>query len=251
MVDCSKLTSQLDRKVECFVFDAIPSTNDFLLQKGFGENTQICVTREQIKGKGQHGRSWACQKDASVLLSIRYNFDSNCYLGGLSLAVGLAVIQTLEQDYGLEGFKLKWPNDILFNDKKLSGILIENQTQGTTQSAVIGLGLNYCVDEKLECKTPWTDLSNMMEKLPTLEALNSQLAVNIIKACDNFAKLGFAHFKDHWHAYDYLYGKPLIWEREKQILKGVACGIGNDGALKLQLDNNIQRIYSSEHIQLI
>ena len=78
-------------------FDSIESTNDYLLSRPFSEITQLCLAREQTKGKGQRGRVWGSQKDGSVLFSIRQNFDARCDLSGLSLVVALAIVKSLKK----------------------------------------------------------------------------------------------------------------------------------------------------------
>ena len=108
---------------------------------------QLCVTREQTQGKGQYGRHWESQRDGSILFSIRRNFPQECNLNGLSLVVGLAIVKVLEKECLVEGFKIKWPNDIYFESKKLAGVLLENKMQSGSQSVVIGVGINYALGQ--------------------------------------------------------------------------------------------------------
>ena len=138
MVHYSSLVDLLPKDLECHFFDSIESTNLFLSNRPFTNKVQLCVTREQTQGKGQYGRLWESQRDSSILFSIRRNFPQECNLNGLSLVVGLAIVKVLEKECLVEGFKIKWPNDILIQENKISGILIENKFVGSSMKNSIG-----------------------------------------------------------------------------------------------------------------
>ena len=157
----SSLVELLPEDLECHFFDSIESTNLFLSKRPFSNKVLLCVTREQTQGKGQYGRLWESQRDGSILFSIRRHFPQERNLNGLSLVVGLAIVKVLEKECLVEGFKIKWPNDIYFKGKKLAGILLENQIQSKNQSVIIGVGINYALDRDMVFEIPWTDLSRI------------------------------------------------------------------------------------------
>ena len=161
MVHYSSLVELLPKDLECHFFDSIDSTNLFLANRPFTNRVELCVTREQTQGKGQFERHWESQKDSSILFSIRRNFPQECNLSGLSLVVGLAIVKALEQECLVEGLKIKWPNDIYFENEKLAGILLESQVQSSNQSVVIGVGINYSIDHDMMFEIPWTDLAKI------------------------------------------------------------------------------------------
>ena len=161
MVHYSSLVDLLPKDLECHFFDSIESTNLFLVNRPFSNKVLLCVTREQTRGKGQHGTHWKSQRDGSILFSIRRNFPKECNLNGLSLVVGLAIVKVLEKECLVEGFKIKWPNDIYFESKKLAGILLENQILSGDQSVVIGVGINYSIGKSMIFEIPWTDLAKI------------------------------------------------------------------------------------------
>ena len=113
----SSIVELLPEDLECHFFDSIDSTNLFLSKVPFSNKVQLCLTREQTQGKGQYGRVWESQRDGSILFSIRRHFPQECNLNGLSLVVGLAIVKVLEKECLVEGFKIKWPNDIYFEGK--------------------------------------------------------------------------------------------------------------------------------------
>jgi BirA family biotin operon repressor/biotin-[acetyl-CoA-carboxylase] ligase len=84
----SSLKSLIGDDLECHYFDSLESTSSFLNSLPSSNITQLCVTREQTQGKGQHGKEWLSQKDGSILFSIRQTFGIDINLSGLSLVVG-------------------------------------------------------------------------------------------------------------------------------------------------------------------
>ena len=249
MVDYSDL--RLIDSVECFVLESTTSTNDYLIKLPFSKGIKACIAREQTAGKGQYQRTWLSKKDSSVLLSLRYPFPIEVALNGLSLAIGLSVINTLEDEYQIEDLKLKWPNDVYFKDQKLAGILIENTVQNNIQSVVIGLGLNHQLDVDFTCDTPWTDLSNICSNPPSLVDVHEKLINNLLKSCQRFEQHGFSDFKPQWHQYDYLFGKQLELDYQDSKTIGIASGINEQGALLIKSNNTLIEAYSSEQIHLI
>jgi len=251
MAGYSTLAKLLPDNVECFVLDSTPSTNDYLADQPFSNNTKVCIAREQTCGKGQYNRQWLSKKNSSILLSIRRNFSVNTLLNGLSLVVGLAVIEVLTKKYGINQLKLKWPNDVYFQTQKLAGILLESSVQNNTQSVVIGLGLNNDLGENFVCETPWIDLNQILKSTPNLEQLSAKLINKIIDYCGVFELQGLDAFQSKWREYDYLSGKPLELSYQNEKITGVANGINDEGALLIESDKGVIEAYSSEQIHLI
>ncbi|HAO38127.1 MAG TPA: biotin--[acetyl-CoA-carboxylase] ligase [Gammaproteobacteria bacterium] len=249
VVDYSTL--RLADGVDCSILESTTSTNDYLTKLPFSKEVKVCITREQTAGKGQYQRAWLSKKDSSVLLSLRYLFSTKVALNGLSLAVGLSVISTLEDEYQLDQLKLKWPNDIYFKDQKLAGILIENSVQNDWQSVVIGLGLNHQLGADFECDTPWTDLSKICSTLPSLVDLHEKLINGLLKSLQRFEQQGFPAFQAQWHQHDYLLGRQLELNYQDKKTVGIANGVNEQGALIIKSNNTVIEAYSSEQIRLI
>ena len=127
-------------------FDEIPSTNTWLMERlsvqKFPEGT-VVFAKHQLNGKGQRGASWTA-KDGEALsfsLLLKPHFLPISYAYDISICIALALHDSLNELR--PGFKIKWPNDIYFKDKKVAGVLIENQmSKSTYQNAVVGIGLN-------------------------------------------------------------------------------------------------------------
>ncbi|ABL02688.1 biotin--acetyl-CoA-carboxylase ligase [Candidatus Ruthia magnifica str. Cm (Calyptogena magnifica)] len=249
MVNYSDLVNYLSDDVECFTFDSISSTNDYLSQLAFCTKTQICIASEQTRGKGQYNRTWLSQKDTSIILSIRYVFPSNISLNGLSLVIGLALVDVLEK-YGISDLKLKWPNDVYFEDRKLAGILIENSLQGDYQSVIIGLGLNVNFNQNFQCETSWIDLKQIISTPIDKLNLSKNLINKILEYFDIFESSGFDEFYAKWAKVDYLLDKQVKHISKRQLFNGTCLGINHQGVLLVETQYGVKSIYSSEFLHL-
>ena len=128
-----------------FAFETLGSTNDFakrLAQKA-ERNGTLVLTNEQTKGRGRQGRSWYAPRNSGLWFSIILEpVQPTDKFGIVSLLAAVAVAKTIEQTTSLNP-DLKWPNDVLINSKKVSGILIESQfSNNRPVSLILGFGLN-------------------------------------------------------------------------------------------------------------
>ncbi len=128
------------------IFDAIDSTNAYLKEqvlKGNTVNGMVVKALYQTNGRGQRGNAWKSDKESNLLFSIFYQpkaakIQNQFYL---NMAICLAITRFVES-FGIDS-KIKWSNDVLVNDKKISGILIENSIQGNMIcNSIIGIGFN-------------------------------------------------------------------------------------------------------------
>jgi BirA family biotin operon repressor/biotin-[acetyl-CoA-carboxylase] ligase len=159
--------------------DAISSTNDYLKKKyklNSCKDGDIIWTKEQTKGKGQRENRWISQKGKSLTISVYKEFDqlkaSNFFI--LNAIVSLSIVNTLKI-IGLKEVRIKWPNDIMTENKKIGGILIENFIKSEfISSSIIGVGLNVN-EEKFE------DLPNATSLfLETNEKIKLKKILNIL-----------------------------------------------------------------------
>ncbi len=247
----SSLKSLLENNFECYFFESIDSTNSYLSSTKYSTKPQICITREQTKGKGQHGRNWVSQKDGSIIFSIRKSFHEGMNLNGLSLIAGLAIIKSIEAECQLSGLKIKWPNDIYYGDKKLAGILMENTHYKSNQLVLIGVGINYQLVDTNEIDALWVDLSRILNKLPNFQQLTSKIIYNILFFLEDFQINGLSSLLSEWDHYDMLNGARIKFRESNIELQGQIHGITNQGALKVVTKDGIKELYSSMHIEYI
>jgi len=204
-----------------------------------------CVADRQSAGRGRRGRSWLSADDSLTLSVSRHFARSPLRLGGLSLAVGVALAAALEE-LGAGRLALKWPNDLLWRERKLGGILIE--LIGARQvdcSAITGVGINYLCTPQLE--SPVACLGEVFDRAPPSR---SRLAGHLIGALlDAFARFeteGFAPFRDAWAARDLFAGREVNVLAGREWLAGRALGIAGDGALRVEIDGREERFNAGE-----
>ncbi len=244
------------------------STNDDLLERWHSGQLIDPVARlahRQTAGKGRAGRAWLSNPDDSICFSIAYPFKrSPSQLAGLSLLVGLAVIESISKAFNLNkplllqsGLRLKWPNDLLLNNAKLGGILIEGgQAKPTDLSwMIVGIGLNLRNASSIEKNLGQTnikvsaleDLLPQGSTLPDAEYLWLSLLDSLVQHFQDFDLRGFNPYQQEWGTWDAYANQAVCFSGAgKEPIYGVAKGIGIDGALLLEQNEKVIPIYAGD-----
>ncbi|MDA0143479.1 bifunctional biotin--[acetyl-CoA-carboxylase] ligase/biotin operon repressor BirA [Vibrio toranzoniae] len=249
MLDQQKL-SAVSHDASLDLISIIGSTNQHLLERtNTLKSGSVCVAEYQSAGRGRRGREWVSPFGANLYLSMYWRLDAGMAAAmGLSLVVGVAVVEALEV-MGVEGVKLKWPNDLYHNDKKLAGILVELSGQsGGAAHIVIGLGLNLSMDPKTSgIGQPWTSLKEVCGgKVPDRNHLAQTLINAWDKALVDYELKGMSNFVARWNRLDNFLGrnvKLIIGPRE---IEGIVQGIDEQGAVLLKTDNGIESYIGGE-----
>lgn len=249
MLDQQKL-SAVSHDASLELISIIGSTNQHLLERtNTLKSGSVCVAEYQSAGRGRRGREWVSPFGANLYLSMYWRLDAGMAAAmGLSLVVGVAVVEALEV-MGVEGVKLKWPNDLYHNDKKLAGILVELSGQsGGAAHIVIGLGLNLSMDPKTSgIGQPWTSLKEVCGgKVPDRNHLAQTLINAWDKALVDYELKGMLNFVARWNSLDNFLGrnvKLIIGPRE---IEGIVQGIDEQGAVLLKTDNGIESYIGGE-----
>lgn len=233
--------------------DVLPvasSTNDWLRNQAQAGVAGHVVTAEcQVAGKGRLGRAWSTPVGGSIAVSIGARLHRPAEaLGGLSLVVGLAVLDAVDGD-GSFGLALKWPNDVQVADRKLGGILIEIvRTDSLASELIIGIGLNY----QLTAGTS-DDIDKPVIDLKTLQVERSRndLLATVIERVYEFVAAfelsGFARFREAFNAVHRYHGRSCrILQGATQTAVGEVAGVDDDGRLLLQTASGIESINAGE-----
>ncbi|PCH84857.1 MAG: bifunctional biotin--[acetyl-CoA-carboxylase] synthetase/biotin operon repressor [Piscirickettsiaceae bacterium] len=250
-LDISGILSRLD------VLDCTPSTNAYLVQQSRLrkiDNGTVCLAEMQTAGKGRLGRAWVSPFAQNVYISFVWNFKTGVgALSGLSLACGAAVCKAL-QKMGLSEHKLKWPNDILFEGKKLAGILVEIQGESQDEyTAVIGIGVNCHMTSPLTKKIdqPWVDLKAAMPNHPvSRNELAAELINQVLPVLSAYESQGLKPSLKYWDDYDGCKNKKIRIISGKNFSTGIAKGITEFGELKLLNDAGDIELISSGEVSL-
>lgn len=204
----------------------------------------------QVAGRGRRGRQWVSPPAVNLQLScFRHFANGYAALSGLSLAAGVAVVEALE-DCGVRGIGLKWPNDLVHDDAKLGGILIElgGEFMGPCH-AVIGIGINVRISAKVRraLGRPCTDIASLCgARAPLRNALAGALIGRLVKALDVFEAKGFRAFAGQWAARDALAGRAVRVDGARGVFEGVAAGVDARGALRVRRAGGEQCLDSAE-----
>ncbi len=236
--------------------DVIDSTNTALLNQAMsGAVSGTCLAAElQTAGRGRRGRAWQSALGASLTFSLLWRFESGAAsLGGLSLAVGLAVANALRA-LGIDA-ELKWPNDIVVDDHKLGGILIETQGDmlGPTV-AVIGIGLNVRLPDaiRLAIDQPVTDIATVSaDAAVTSPALNRNtllpaILTQLVAVLDQFQHRGFASLRDQWRALHAHQGCRVNVQGATESFVAKVIDVSEDGALIVERDGSRLSLTAAE-----
>lgn len=227
------------------VVDAIDSTNSELLRRTTPTTGIAALFAErQSGGRGRMGRVWTSPPGANLYLSLARRFDGDlARLGGLSLVVGVAVAESL-QALGATGARVKWPNDLVVDDgaalRKLGGVLIEGGLQDGRARAVIGLGLNVRMPAAAAdtIDQPWTDLHALLgDALPSRNAVAVAILAALADALERFDGEGLSPFLPRFAALDALSGADIAASVGGRLVEGTACGLTENGALRLRNGN--------------
>lgn len=246
----SYLNASIQSRIALVVLHSAESTNDsVLLQLNNPEPIQICIAEHQTAGRGRRGKVWVSPLGANIYFSMLWRFDSGLSgLDGLSLVVGLAVLEALKL-MGAEGLELKWPNDLLCRGRKLAGILLEisGDPNGECQ-VVIGIGINVRLHQvQLDAITqPATDLCNVMGRSVDKNQVVGELIKYLVSYLDQFETLGFPPFRERWQTYDAYAGKAICLMTGVREITGIAVGVNDQGALLLKRDGKIQPFSGGE-----
>lgn len=212
----------------------------------------VVIAEEQLSGKGRMGRPWHSPKYTGVWMSLilRPNIPLP-KAPQLTLLTAVSVVQAIEEATGLRP-EIKWPNDILLNGKKLTGILTEMQAEADRiHSIIIGIGIN--VNQKpddfpIELQSIATSLS--IEK----EAANISRAALIRSIFKHFERLyllyleeGFFPIKCLWESFAVSIGKQIKARTLTAVIEGKALGITEEGVLQIQDETGkIHQVYSAD-----
>lgn len=248
------------------LLDECDSTNAQLAARRDAPGGSVLACEYQSAGRGRRGRAWNSGIACALTFSVLWRFAlPSAALSGLSLAVAVMVARALEQQ-GCRGMGLKWPNDLLLQDRKLGGILIELASReaaredGTTDAGqpgaretvcIIGIGLNVRLPPAVarEIDRPVTDLASACNAttLPSRTQLLAAVLRELASGLGVFEQQGFAAFREAWLARHAHQGRDVsIVLDGRTLMQGRVEGLGDDGSLLLRSGGRLHAVHSGE-----
>ncbi len=226
------------------VLPQIDSTNSELMRRARVGRMEpvLLVAEQQSAGRGRVGRDWHSDAGSNKGNSSSLTFSLGLPLApadwsGLSLAVGVSVVQSLHPD-----LRLKWPNDVWWHDRKLAGILIETASLGDFRYAVVGVGINIREPEATGLSTAPAWLRELLPDVDAPQAL-LRIAAPLVRAIKAFEGHGFAPIQQRFNQLDALAGVAVTLS---DGTVGTALGVDAVGALQVQTAVGLKQITSAE-----
>ena len=250
-LDDAKITP---RQIE--ILEAVDSTNRHLLAQALTAaepSGNVCIAEAQPQGRGRRGRGWITTPYQNLMLSMAWRFAGGpAMVSGLSLAAGVAVLQALER-FGVRDAGLKWPNDVLWQERKLAGLLVDVSGEASGPcTVVLGIGIN-CRIASAEAKRidqPWVDLYTITGEVPDRNRLAALMVDALQKMFRGFAARGLAAFRTEWDRYHLYHGRPVrVWHGETPF-DGTVEGIDDHGALRVRDAHGRSNIFHSAEVSL-
>lgn len=209
---------------------------------------RVCLADFQTAGRGRRGRAWVTPLGGGLCLSVSWQFaDAPGELAALTLAVGVVVRRVLARVAGVD-ITLKWPNDLVWDERKLGGILLEMTAEAQGGCHVVaGVGINVALPaEMLATLSDWprgaVDLATAKAGAPPSRlALAAALVDEFAELFATYATVGFAAYRADWRAADFLKGRQVRLDDAGAALIGTARGIEADGALVVETASGVRR----------
>ncbi|MNE26471.1 Bifunctional ligase/repressor BirA [compost metagenome] len=248
LLDAERILGLLEGK-RVTVLPVVDSTNQYLLDR-LAELTSgdACIAEYQQAGRGRRGRQWISPFGANLYLSMFWRLEQGPAAAmGLSLVIGIVMAEVLQR-LGAEQVRVKWPNDLYLNDRKLAGILVElTGKTGDAAQLVLGAGINMAMRETnaSQIDQRWI---NLQEAGITID--RNELAAKLLNELRNslrqFEIDGLAPFISRWRKLDNFIDRPVKLLIGEQQIFGIARGIDQQGALLLEQEGVIKPFIGGE-----
>ncbi|TCP31615.1 BirA family biotin operon repressor/biotin-[acetyl-CoA-carboxylase] ligase [Scopulibacillus darangshiensis] len=234
--------------------ETLPSTQKeahHLAEDGAADGTLV-VADEQSTGRGRLGREWHSPMGTGIWMSLIIRPDIALHqTPQLTLLTSVAVVKAIHDITGVE-CGIKWPNDILYNGKKIVGILTELQAEAShVKAIIIGIGMNVnadAADFPDELKKRAASIKSLTGREHDRPAIIQAILKHFELLYNTYLEEGFEIIKLLWESYALSLGKEIYARTVKgDTIKGLAKGIDDEGVLLLETrDGTVHHIYSAD-----
>ena len=239
------LKNDKDISWELSIFEEIGSTNDYLLENSKKNKISICLTESQTKGRGRNSKEWQSPKYENIYMSISFSTNQDLkFFSSFSLVTALSVQKALTKHKF--DTKIKWPNDIYINSKKVGGILIETLSKDKNNIVVVGIGLNVFMKSNSKIDREWTSLILENESMSIdRNKIITDIANELLIDKKTFEEKGFGVFSNEFNELNILKNKKVSLSNS-QYDDVVALDVNEDGSLNVKTKSEIKKIFSGE-----
>ncbi len=229
------------------VLDSVSSTNDVArdhsLEAGSAAG-RAWFAEEQRAGRGRLGRGWHSPFAANVYCTAVVAMAAHQAVAGYSLAVGVAAARAASKT-GAHDLSLKWPNDILYQGRKVGGVLVDILSN---DDLLVGIGLNVRMPASngQAIHQDWTDLGSILGSTPSRNQIAADLLNELAAATWAYLRRGLAAVRDAWDALDCCRGRRVRVRHGNQWHMGTARGLDATGAMLVETEEGLLTCQSGE-----
>jgi len=212
----------------------------------------IWLAEFQTQGRGRRGNTWVSPLGSGICMSIGWRLDAApAGAGALSILAGAAMMRALLR-LDVRGVGLKWPNDLMYQGRKVGGLLIESRSQmAGPMEVVIGVGLNVRLPAGMEVAgdNQPADLSQCCARLPTRNEIVVVMVEELIDMLNALSAGDIGAYREEWRRYDSGVGRAAELRLPAETLHGVVLGISDGGMLRMTV-NGVERDFASGDLSL-
>lgn len=229
---------QTQKAYNLIYFPEITSTNTHAL-KNISEysDRDVLMAEVQTEGRGRFDRKWISDKPGNIYISFVLKPENISYLNNIPQYLSVKLCEVLEA-YGVNPV-IKWPNDVLINNKKIAGILAQTSIRGNTFNGLvlgIGVNLNFAQEDMEKIDRPAASLNLVLGKKVDRDKFLEDLLNSFFENYDEFLSTGFDFIKNDYTKRAYFLGNTVTVDTYKTKIRGIAKKIEDDGSLLIISD---------------
>jgi BirA family transcriptional regulator, biotin operon repressor / biotin---[acetyl-CoA-carboxylase] ligase len=235
------------------IFDSLSSTNKWALENIASLNHgDVVAAARQTSGYGRFGRAWFSQDERSATLSAVIKPESECGpAAAMPGQLAALAVRSMLANHDIPAL-LKWPNDVLSNERKIAGILAERDSRSGALVVGIGLNVNLTADDfsRLDLMQPATSMAIERNVSFNVEAIRTELVAELQGAFDAAMTPGSTYLYDTWNHNDALTGRHISIQTAEESISGMYAGMDQSGQLRLVDDAGAEHLFWSGDVSL-
>lgn len=252
-LDEQRLRASVPQDLRVDVLPLVDSTNRVVMDADPADDPQAVLAEHQTAGRGRRGRNWRSPFGANLYLSTGWTFPTwPQQLPALSLAVGVVCARALHAS-GVDGIRLKWPNDLWVAERKLGGILIEQRGESTgTCRVIVGVGVNVSMDTSQGggIDQPWITVDEALARAGRAPVSRNVLAADLLhglhECLSRYTVKGFEPYRDEWLGLDALRDREVHVPDTDPKVRGIGRGIDANGAFLVETAQGVKALYGGD-----
>jgi len=244
-------TSRIGGKV--LVYECTSSTNDVAAEyaRNPANDGLVVLTEQQNAGRGRAGATWHSRRAASLLLSVVLG-DRPIAGELLSLACAVAVAEAIGWVGGHQA-RIKWPNDIILQDRKVAGILLESRLYDNIRAHVVGIGIN-CHQRSNDFPPDLQGTATSLDLVSGTRCQRATVARRVLMCLDCWlgrAESDREHVIETWSSLSTQLGRRVTMSFAGKTFTGNCIGVDPEKGLILQFDRGGVRMFDAAHARMV